>query len=122
MPEINGNPYIGPTNVNLRKGILRFAKSWSSNPLTNDATGYGLYVDSSNDLTYWDGANVQVLATGTAASAPSASSAPSNPTVGDAYYDTTLDKYRVYQDSGWTAVDGTSAGSLDAAYTIYLCA
>ena len=46
----------------------------------------------------------------------SLSSAPSSPVVGDTYYDTTLQKYRAYQDSGWTAVDGTAAGSLDAAY------
>ena len=47
--------------------------------------------------------------------APSAASAPASPTIGDSYYDTTLDKYRVYQDTGWTNVDGTAAGSLDAA-------
>ena len=46
----------------------------------------------------------------------SLSSAPSSPVVGDMYYDTTLQKTRAYQDGGWTAVDGTAAGSLDAAY------
>ena len=47
---------------------------------------------------------------------PSLATAPSSPTVGDTYYDTTLDRYRVYQDSGWANVDGTAAASLDAAY------
>jgi len=46
---------------------------------------------------------------------PSLSSAPSSPTVGDTYYDTDLDRYRVYQDSGWANVDGSAAASLDAA-------
>ena len=46
----------------------------------------------------------------------SLSSAPSSPAVGDSYYDTTLQKARIYQDSGWTNVDGTAAGSLNAAY------
>ena len=46
----------------------------------------------------------------------SLSSAPSSPTVGDAYYDSTLGKARIYQTTGWTNVDGTAAGSLNAAY------
>jgi len=46
----------------------------------------------------------------------SLASAPSSPTVGDTYYDTTLGKFRVYQLAGWTSVDGTAAASLDAAY------
>lgn len=47
---------------------------------------------------------------------PSSATAPSSPTVGDMYYDTVLVKFRVYQATGWTNVDGTSAGSLDASY------
>lgn len=46
----------------------------------------------------------------------SLSSAPSSPTVGDVYYDSTLRKARIYQDTGWTNVDGSAAASLDAAY------
>jgi hypothetical protein len=46
----------------------------------------------------------------------SLSSAPSSPTVGDTYYDSTLAQARVYQAGGWSAMDGTAAGSLDAAY------
>ena len=46
----------------------------------------------------------------------SLSSAPSSPTVGQSYYDSTLGKYRIYQISGWSNIDGSAAGSLDAAY------
>lgn len=46
---------------------------------------------------------------------PSSATAPTSPSVGDAYYNTTSDKMQVYQDSGWTSVDGSAAGSLDAA-------
>ena len=46
----------------------------------------------------------------------SLSSAPSSPTVGESYYDSTQGKARIYQITGWTNVDGTAAGSLDAAY------
>jgi hypothetical protein len=48
--------------------------------------------------------------------APTATAAPSSPTVGDMYYNSTTRKFLVYQDSGWSNIDGTSAGSLDAAY------
>lgn len=47
---------------------------------------------------------------------PSASSAPSSPSVGDAYYNSTTGKVMMYQETGWTSVDGTAAASLDAAY------
>jgi len=46
----------------------------------------------------------------------SLSSAPTSPTVGESYYDSTLEKARIYQAGGWSAMDGTAAGSLDAAY------
>lgn len=46
----------------------------------------------------------------------SLSSAPSSPTVGDVYYDSSLAKVRAYQATGWTNVDGSAAASLDAAY------
>ncbi|KKK96429.1 hypothetical protein LCGC14_2662840, partial [marine sediment metagenome] len=46
----------------------------------------------------------------------SLSSAPSSPTVGESYYDSTQGKARIYQITGWTNVDGSAAGSLDAAY------
>ena len=48
--------------------------------------------------------------------APTATAAPSSPTVGDMYYNSTTKKFLVYQDSGWASVDGTSAGSLDGSY------
>jgi len=44
------------------------------------------------------------------------SSAPSSPSYGQSYYDSTLGKYRIYQITGWSQVDGSAAGSLDAAY------
>lgn len=47
--------------------------------------------------------------------APTKAAAPSSPTVGSQYYDSALAKFRIYQDSGWTNVDGSAAGSLDAA-------
>ena len=47
---------------------------------------------------------------------PSSESAPSSPTVGDSYYNSTTGKVMMYQDSGWTNVDGSAAASLDAAY------
>jgi len=46
----------------------------------------------------------------------SLASAPSSPTVGQSYYDSTLGKYRIYQITGWSNIDGSAAGSLDAAY------
>ena len=46
----------------------------------------------------------------------SLSSAPSSPTVGDVYYDSTLAQVRAYQTTGWTNIDGSAAGTLDAAY------
>ena len=48
----------------------------------------------------------------------SLSSAPSSPTVGDSYYDSTLGKARMYQTTGWTNVDGTAAGTLNAAKSL----
>ena len=53
--------------------------------------------------------------TGGVLTAPSAATAPTSPSVGDQYYDTVLRKFRVYQDSGWSNIDGSAAGSLDAA-------
>jgi hypothetical protein len=47
---------------------------------------------------------------------PSLATAPSSPAVGMGYHDSTLDKIRFYQGTGWTTADGTAAGSLDAAY------
>ena len=39
----------------------------------------------------------------------SLSSAPSSPTVGDVYYDSTLAQVRAYQTTGWTNIDGSAA-------------
>jgi len=71
-------------------------------------------------LTHFSGVSVgddgiEMTGSGTL-TVPSIATAPSSPTVGDTYYDTTLKRFRVYQDSGWTTVDGTAAGSIDAAY------
>lgn len=37
-------------------------------------------------------------------------SAPSNPTDGDIYYDSTLGKFRAYEDGAWVDVISTGAG------------
>ena len=61
MSVISGNPYSSPKNINLRDGILRFDTSKTSNPLTNDSTGWGLYVNSSNELIYWNKTSITTL-------------------------------------------------------------
>lgn len=47
---------------------------------------------------------------------PTIATAPSSPVVGDAYYNSTSGKIQVYQNAGWSSIDGSAAGSLDAAY------
>ena len=64
MATISSNDYSSPKNVNLRQGILRFDVSKTSNPLTNDSTGWGLYINSSDQLVYWNKSTASVLGTG----------------------------------------------------------
>lgn len=47
---------------------------------------------------------------------PRIADAPSNPVAGDMYTKDSDGKVYVYQDDGWTTVDGTAASSLEAAY------
>jgi hypothetical protein len=64
MSTIKGRQYSNPKNINLKGGILRFGETKTSNPLSNDSTGYGLYVDSSYQLTYWNGTSITVIGAG----------------------------------------------------------
>lgn len=61
MSTIFKNSYSSPGNINLKRGILRFDVTKSSNPLSTDTLGAGLYVDSSNQLTFWDKTTAYVL-------------------------------------------------------------
>lgn len=61
MATIKGNNYSSPKNINLKGGILRFDATKSSNPLTNDSTGYGLYINSSGQLIFWNGTSTTIL-------------------------------------------------------------
>ena len=61
MATISGNSYSSPKNINLKSGILRFGATKSSNPLTNDSTGAGIYINSSNQLIYWDKSTATTL-------------------------------------------------------------
>ena len=64
MADIATNPYSSPRGINLKNGILRFNESKTSNPLVNDSTGWGLYVNSSNQLVFWNKTSASVLGTG----------------------------------------------------------
>ena len=70
MATIAGREYSSPRNINLRGfdsvsgSILRFDKTSSANPLANDSTGAGLYVNSSNQLVFWNKTSASVLGTG----------------------------------------------------------
>ncbi len=46
----------------------------------------------------------------------SSATSPSSPALGQSYYDTATGKVMFYQANGWTNVDGSAAGSLNAAY------
>jgi putative membrane protein len=70
MSTIKGRTYSSPKNINLKQGILRFDVSKTSNPLSNDSTGWGLYVNSSNQLVFWNKTSTTVLASGGAGSVP----------------------------------------------------
>jgi len=78
MPTIDTNPFTGIRNLNLKEGILRFADTFSSNPVSNDTAGYSLYINSSGSLVYWDGSTTTTLG---------AAGAVSNFSLNDAYDD-----------------------------------
>jgi hypothetical protein len=63
MATIKGNSYSSPKNINLKDGILRFDTTYSSNPLSLDTAGAGLYVNDSSQLCFWDGSSESVLGT-----------------------------------------------------------
>ena len=50
MPTYNGKPYTSVKNFNLKQGLIRFGKTYASNPLPTDVNG--LYINSSNVLIY----------------------------------------------------------------------
>ena len=66
-----------------------------------------------DNLTHFSGLKVN---DGSVLELGSFSSAPSNPLVGQMYYNIATGKGYTYQATGWTSMDGTAAGSLDAAY------
>ncbi len=70
MSTIAGKTYSSPKNINLKQGILRFNVSKSSNPLSNDSNGWGLYVNSSNELCYWNKTGITVIGAGGGGSTP----------------------------------------------------
>lgn len=63
MSTIYGKPYSTPRNINLKDGIVRFGKTYSSNPVSTDTVGTQLYVNSSKQLCYWDGSSSSILGT-----------------------------------------------------------
>jgi len=67
---IAGRTYSTPRNINLKDGILRFNVSKTANPLSNDSAGWGLYVNSSNQLCYWNKTGVTILGSGGGGSTP----------------------------------------------------
>lgn len=61
MATIGNQQYSNPKNINLKGGILRFDTTKATNPMTGDTLGTGLYVDGSNQLTFWDKAVAFVI-------------------------------------------------------------
>jgi hypothetical protein len=64
MSTLYGKPYSTPRNVNLKNGILRFDEEYSSNPLSLDTGGCGLYINDSNQLIFWNKATTTILGGG----------------------------------------------------------
>lgn len=64
MATIAGKNYSTPKNINLKDGILRFNVTKTSNPLSGDSLGAGLYVNSSNQLCYWNKSGITILGAG----------------------------------------------------------
>ncbi len=70
MPTINGKPFSTTQNLNLKKGILRFGATQSSNPV--GSADYGLYVNASGQLIFSAAGSATTLgATGGSGSIPS---------------------------------------------------
>jgi hypothetical protein len=70
MSTIAGNTYSSPKGINLKKGLLRFDVTKASNPFSNDSNGYGLYVDSSDNLVYWNGTGTTTVGASGSGSTP----------------------------------------------------
>jgi len=115
-----GNPstaYSGARNLLTKEGAICFGTDVTTEPSGTTDPGKFVLYRYGTELKLWDGTTTFTISgSGGTLNAVSLASAPSNPTVGEIYYDTTLDKLRGYQDAGWTNFDGTAAGSLDAAY------
>jgi len=64
------NNYSSPRNINLKDGIIRFDVQKSSNPLSLDTTGWGLYVNASDQLVYWNGTGTAIIGASGGGSTP----------------------------------------------------
>lgn len=67
MATFGSRPYSTPRNVNLKDGQLRFGKVQTSNPFSTDTTGAGLYVNSSNELVFWNKSSASTISSGATA-------------------------------------------------------
>ena len=70
MSTIKGNTFSSPKNINLKQGMLRFDVSNSSNPFSNDSEGWGLYVNASDEVVFWNGTGTTILGSGGGGSTP----------------------------------------------------
>lgn len=61
MPTYNGKPYSSTRNLNLKQGLLAFARTQTTNPIPSTANG--LYIDSNNNLVYSKQGTAYVIAT-----------------------------------------------------------
>jgi len=70
MSTINGKNFSSPRNINLKEGIVRFADTFSSNPI--DSSSNGIYINASNQLIFSaQGTATTLGATGGSGSIPS---------------------------------------------------
>jgi len=70
MSTIAGKPYSTPKNINLKNGLLRFDKTYTSNPF--GSTSNGLYINASNQIVYVSQGTSNVIgSTGSIGSVPS---------------------------------------------------
>lgn len=74
MPTYRNKPYTSIRNINLKDGLLRFGKTYATNPLPTDKCG--LYVNSGNVLVFSQLGTDKYLTT----YSPSASLSPSSST------------------------------------------
>lgn len=70
MATIANKTYSTPKAINLKQGRLRFNVTAASNPFSNDSEGYGLYIDSSNNLVYWNGTGTAIVGASGSGSTP----------------------------------------------------